>query len=300
MAHSKVIAVVGQTATGKSDLAVQIALAINGEVISADSRQIYRDLDIGSGKILPHEMAGIPHHLLDVADPHETYSVFDFQRDALRVISAIQDRNKTPILCGGTGLFVDSVLFETPLPPAGVNNQLRRHLESITTDALFEQLSKRDPRRSHTIDRHNRRRLIRALEIIEATGKPVPAMPAIRTARFDTLFLGLRFDDETLRSRIRQRLLARLDSGMVAEVRDLHDVYHVSWERLDDLGLEYRFVSRYLRNSISYDTMVTSLCTAIWQYSKRQMTWFKRNNNIIWLREPTAAMAYVREFLARS
>lgn len=146
MAHSKVIAVVGQTATGKSDLAVQIALAINGEVISADSRQIYRDLDIGSGKILPHEMAGIPHHLLDVADPHETYSVFDFQRDALRVISAIQDRNKTPILCGGTGLFVDSVLFETPLPPAGVNNQLRRHLESITTDALFEQLSKRDPR----------------------------------------------------------------------------------------------------------------------------------------------------------
>jgi tRNA dimethylallyltransferase len=125
-------------------------------------------------------------------------------------------------------------------------------------------------------------------------------MPAIRTARFDTLFLGLRFDDETLRSRIRQRLLARLDSGMVAEVRDLHDVYHVSWERLDDLGLEYRFVSRYLRNSISYDTMVTSLCTAIWQYSKRQMTWFKRNNNIIWLREPTAAMAYVREFLARS
>ncbi|MEN9342302.1 MAG: hypothetical protein RIQ54_558 [Candidatus Parcubacteria bacterium] len=299
MMPPKIIAVVGQTATGKSDLAVQIALAIAGEVISADSRQVYRGLDIGSGKILPTEMAGIRHHLLDVADPRTVYSVFDFQRDALVAISDIHQRNHIPIICGGTGLFVDSVLFEMPLPNASINYAFRHQLESISTETLFERLSRVDPRRSHTIDRHNRRRLIRALEIIEETGIHVPATPQ-RTPRFDTLFLGIRFDDETLRARIRQRLMARLDLGMVDEVYKLHEIDHVSWERLDDLGLEYRFVSRYLRDSISYDAMVASLCTAIWQYSKRQMTWFKRNKDIVWLDDPSLALARVQEFLARS
>lgn len=269
---TRIIVVCGPTATGKSDYAVQLALERNGEIISADSRQVYTGLDIGSGKITEQEMLGIPHHLLDVASPKRTFSVAQYKKLADKAIKDIVKRNKIPIIVGGTGFYIDAVVFDQQLPEVRANAELRKALEKHSTEQLQEQLQTLDMERYQTIDIHNRVRLIRAIEIATALGS-VPK--TTRTAAYDVEWIYLDHDDAVLKERIHTRLMKRMEQGMVQEVDRLH-TEGLSWKRLEALGLEYRFVALFLQNKLSKENMLTQLETAIWQYVKRQRTWFKK------------------------
>ncbi|HYF10045.1 MAG TPA: tRNA (adenosine(37)-N6)-dimethylallyltransferase MiaA [Candidatus Paceibacterota bacterium] len=274
----KIIAVVGPTASGKTALSIALAKAFDGEVISADSRQVYRELDLGTGKVTTEEMNGIPHHLLDVADPRERFSVAEFQKLGKAVISDILSRGKLPIVCGGTGLYVDTLLNGTALPEVPPNKELRDELEKLSAEELYEKLLAVDPGRAADIDRHNPVRLVRAIEIAEALGK-VPK--AETSAEYDALKIGLLPPDELLKEKIAKRLKERLDQGMLAEAERLH-ADGLSYERMEELGLEYRYMARVLQGTLSQEEFETQLQNEIWQYAKRQKTWFKRDGQIRW------------------
>ena len=296
MTRPKIIAIVGPTATGKSDLAVKIALACKGEVISADSRQVYKGLDIGSGKITPKEMAGVPHHLLDVADPRKArYTVEKFKKDAEGAMKEILSRKKIPIVCGGTGFYIDALIFDQIFPEVAPDPELRARLSKKSAETLMKEIAKLDPKRAKSLDPHNKVRIIRAIEIARALGK-VPKISSKK--RYETLFIGLKTDRETLRKKIHVRLLKRADAGMIKEVQKLQKT-GVSWKRLREFGLEYRYVALYLQKKLSKDEMLEKLENEIVAFSKRQMTWFKRNKNIIWLSPSEAgkAMKLARSFL---
>ena len=306
MLQKKIITIVGPTASGKSDFAVAIARYINAhkkilgvagaEIISADSRQVYRGLNIGAGKITVKEMKGIPHHLLDVASPSHTYTVARYQKAAQKIITQLQKKNIVPILCGGTGFYIDAVLYGYIFPAVKPNVSLRKKLETITTEKLFALLSKKDPTRAALIDHFNRRRLIRALEIIEATKKPIPPLP--KQACYNALIIGIRPNASTLTSRIHTRLIKRMKQGMVVEVRRLHRG-GISWKRLDSLGLEYRFIARFLQGIVVKQDMLLQLESEINKFAKRQMTWFKKNKEIVWMEKADVGKAQllVKKFL---
>jgi tRNA dimethylallyltransferase len=268
----KIIVVCGPTATGKSDYAVTLAKKVGGEIISADSRQVYTGLDIGSGKITKREMKGVPHHLLDVANPRRVFSVAQYQRLATKAIKDILKRGNVPIICGGTGFYIDAVVYGQSLPAVKPNTILRKQLEKLSTEELAEKLQMLDIARYEDIDIHNRVRLIRAIEIATALGS-VPKVS--RTAQYDVEWIYLDFPDEVLKDRIHTRLLKRMKTGMVAEVQHLHDE-DVSWKRLESLGLEYRYLALYLQNKLSKADMLAQLELATWHYAKRQRTWFKK------------------------
>ena len=279
---NKLIVILGPTATGKSDFAVRLAKKIkHTEIVSADSRQVYKGLDIGSGKITKKEMCGTPHHLLDVANPKKVFAVSEYQKLANKAIADIIARGNTPILVGGTGLYIDAVVYGTVFPEVPPNKPLRKKLETKTTPTLFKMLQKLDSARAKTIDAQNPVRLIRAIEIAKALGK-VPAF--VQKEQYDTEFIGLTLSDDVLKKKIHNRLLARMKIGMVREVANLHKK-GLSWKRLESFGLEYRSIALYLQKKISKKEMLEELEKAIWQYTKRQMTWFKRNKKIIW-RQP--------------
>lgn len=339
MKKPKIIVILGQTASGKSDLAVKIARRCNGEIISADSRQVYKGLDIGSGKV-PRDNSKIKsptptgrqeksklqiknqnyfykkiqHHLLDVASPKRTFTVAQYQKLAKKEIKKILTRGKIPIICGGTGLYIDSIIYNTKFPEVPPRPKLRKKLEKFSTEELFQKLQKLDPRRAENIDKHNRRRLIRALEIVLTTKSPVPPFSA--AADYDILLIGIKKSPEKLKKLIAERLEKRLKIGMIKEVENLHK-NGVSWKRLDDLGLEYRYVSRYLRGLIDKprsktnlqdrQEMIEILNKEINKYAKRQMTWFsakggsalsgKKNQLIHWVFNDKQAGNLTNKFL---
>lgn len=282
MKKEKIIVILGQTSTGKSDFAVSIAKQINGEILSADSRQVYKGMDLGTGKITKKEMHNVPHHLLDIISPKKVFSVSDFQKIANKKIEEIIKKNKTPIICGGTGFYIDTIINGTILPEVPPNKKLRNILENKSESQLIEILKKLDKKRASEIDQKNKVRLIRAIEIAKAIGK----VPKIKNkVKFDTLLIGLTLPKEILQKRIENRLLFRIKKGMINEVKDLHS-NGISWKRMNDLGLEYRYVSLFLQNKITKKEMLEQLKTKIWQFSKRQKTWWKKNKSIIWL-DPT-------------
>lgn len=276
----KVFVVVGPTASGKSALAIALAKKYRGEVISADSRQVYKGMDIGSGKVTKKEMQGIPHHMLSIADPKKQYSVARYQREATHVLLDILARGKTPIICGGSGLYVDALVHGTVLPNVAPNKTLRKKLEKMSTEKLFALLQKKDPARAETIDPKNPRRLIRALEIIEALGK-VPKIKAQTLPHIRFEWIGIDLPDKKLKQKIHVRLIQRMKKGMVTEVKKLH-AQGVSWERLERFGLEYKWLARYMQEKIEKKEMLEKLEMDIWHYAKRQRTWFKRNKGIKW------------------
>jgi len=278
---TKVIAIVGPTASGKTDLAVEIARLVNGEVISTDSRQVYTGLDIGTGKVTKREMRGVPHHLLDVVSPKRTMSVVQYERLATRAIRDILKRGKVPILCGGTGLYIDAVLTDASFPAVPPNPSLRRTLSKLSTEELFKKLSSLDPERAENIDAKNPHRLIRAIEIATVLGSVPVRIPA--EPRYHTLTIGLTLPHEELSERIHTRLIARMRRGMLAEVQRLH-AEGLSWKRMEALGLEYRFLAQFLQGKISKEIMLRDLEVAIRHYAKRQMVWFKRNKDIYWFK----------------
>ena len=268
----KIIIVCGPTATGKSDYAVKLAKKIGGEIISADSRQVYKGMDIGSGKITKKEMKNIPHYLLDVASPKTRYTVAQFKDVADKIIEDILNRKKIPIICGGTGFYIDAVVNNVTFPEVKPNKVLRNKLEVLSLKQLQKKLQKLDPERFKTIDIDNKVRLIRAIEIAKALGK-VPKL--ISKPKYDAKIIYLDFKDEVLKRRIHTRLLKRIKQGMIKEVETLHR-NGVSWKRLFELGLEYRFVSLYLQKKLSKEEMISQLETAIWHFVRRQRLWFRR------------------------
>lgn len=268
----KIVVVCGPTATGKSDKAVNIALDRNGEIISADSRQVYRGLDIGSGKVTQEEMRDVPHHLLDVADPQDIFSVDDFVRLGTEAIDSILEKGKLPIICGGTGFYVDALVHDLDLPQVPPNPELRAELEKLSSEDLQAKLQELDSDRYEAIDIRNPVRLMRAIEIATALGS-VP--PISREPKYDIEWVYLDFPDDILKERIHTRLIKRLDAGMLDETRSLHES-GLSYDRMKQLGLEYRYMAMHLLGEISYEEMVEQLNAKIWQYAKRQRTWFRK------------------------
>jgi tRNA dimethylallyltransferase len=273
----KIIVILGQTATGKSDMAVKLAEKFGGEIISADSRQVYKGLDIGSGKITRKETRGIPHYLLDVANPKRHFSVAQYKKLADK---KIEDLGKGSLIVGGTGFYIQAIVDNLILPEVKPNYVLRKKLEKKSTKELFEMLKKLDKNRAERIEKDNPRRLIRAIEIAKALGK----VPKLKTnPKYETLQIGLKLPDKKLKENIHKRLLARMRKGMVAEAKRLH-MQGLSWKRMEALGLEYRFLAQYLQCKIDKKDMLENIETASWRFAKRQMRWFKRDARIKWFK----------------
>ena len=284
--RNTLITIVGPTASGKSALAVKLVRRFGGEIISADSRQVYKGLDIGSGKITKKEMMDVPHHLLDVASPTRTFSVDRYQKFAIKAIRSIQRRGKLPILVGGTPFYVYAVVDGYVFPEVKPNPKLRKELGQLSIGQLLEKLKKLDPRRVSTLrqssgQEKNKRRLVRALEIVMTTGKPVPELKKAAPL-FDVLMVGIRRSPEELKKRIRKRLLYRLAHGMVDEVEQLHK-NGLSWKRLEEFGLEYCFVAQHLQGKISYKEMVDFIQKESEDFARRQMLWFKKDPRMHWI-----------------
>jgi tRNA dimethylallyltransferase len=271
-----VLVIAGPTASGKSSLALRYATQYDGEIISVDSRQIFRGMDIGTGKVTPEEQSIVSHHLIDICDPLESYNVTDFVRDANHLIDNIFSRGKLPILCGGTHFWIQALVDNQPFPQVPPNETLRQALASHSTEVLFQKLKLLAPERAKSIDRHNPVRLIRSIEITEYTKNHPPQDP--QPAPFphrNFLILALNPTKETLDAKIKIRLDERLRQGMIEEVQKLHQM-GVSYERLEQFGLEYRFIALFLQGKLSKEVMQEELFFAIVHYAKRQRTWLRR------------------------
>ena len=287
--QDKLIVITGPTASGKTSLAAQLAYDIDSEIISADSRQIYKGMDIGTGKDLDDYIVNqksIPYYLIDILDPKQNYSVYDFQKDFYNAYQKIRLKNKVPILCGGTGLYIESTLLDYDLSGKPAPNQnLRNSLENLNRDDLLKELHSISNQKQRTgLLVETRKQIIRNIEILKSSvdvnGFKMNPM------NNDAIVFAINIDREVLRQKIKQRLIDRINEGMIAEVEGLID-NGLPIERLDYFGLEYKFIAQYLKNKISKDLLITSLTTAIRKFAKRQRTWFrrmeKRGININWI-----------------
>jgi tRNA dimethylallyltransferase len=321
---SKIIVIMGPTASGKSDVAIKLAQKFNGEIISADSRQIYRGLNIGSGKVpgawsVEHGAwisEKIPHYLIDVAQPMEDFNISHFKTLANEAIEKILAKGKIPIICGGTGFWIDAVVSDINLPEVPPNFELRKKLEKQSLEELFEELQKLDPERASSVDKKNKYRLVRALEIIEKLGS-VPSLQDTKkqaeNPKYEFLQIGILTERETLNEKIKKRLESRFGEptstrrndhsstrggGMIKEVEDLH-AKGVSFEWMEKIGLEYRWISRFLQEKFSPEEMKEKLYFDIIHYAKRQMTWFRKNKEIIWLKNYEDIEKETKNFLKK-
>ncbi len=297
----KLIVVPGPTASGKSALGIALAQRFHGEIVSADSRQVYRGLDIGTAKVTAEERALVPHHLLDVADVQEIYTVSQFQQRAVAAINDIAMRGLQPFLVGGSPHYIQAVVDNLDIPAVPPQPALRAELEARPLAELLAQLEELDSQSAAIIDRNNRRRVIRALEVCLTSGKPFSEQRRVAAPLYRSLLLGIQWPREELYRRIDRRVDERMQLGMVQEVRTLLD-NGVSHERLEALGLEYRFISRWLRGEFpSEEAMAERLKFAIHDFTRRQLTWFRKDTRIVWIDGGNGAFEraeeWVREFL---
>ncbi|MFC1678173.1 tRNA (N6-isopentenyl adenosine(37)-C2)-methylthiotransferase MiaB [Patescibacteria group bacterium] len=308
--NKKIIVILGPTSSGKTSLAVKLALKYNGEIVSADSRQVYKGMDVGTGKDLDEykvqskksKVKKVPYHLIDVVSPRTEFNLAKYQKLANKAIEDILNRGKLPIIVGGTGLYLEALVDGYQLSVGKPDKKLRQELEKLSKDELFKKLAKLDTGYANSLnnsDRNNKRRLIRYLEIRSSKEAKLP-IGSLASRDFDFLILGLDIPRIELNDRINKRLIHRLDKqGMVEEVRDLQN-QGVSWKRLESFGLEYRFVSQYLQNKFKYDEMVERLNIAIRQFAKRQMTWFRRwerKRKIHWVQDYSESIRHINKFL---
>ena len=352
----KIIVILGPTASGKSDLAVKIAIqlssgqaqklfGINGaEIISADSRQVYKNLDIGTAKPLisparqnragaklsapptggatmPVYSQGIPHYLIDIKNPNQPYTVAQYKRNCLKAIKKVLLKNKLPILVGGTGLYIKAVVDNLQIPAVKPNSRLRKKLEkelgSKGLDYLYEKLIKLDPEAAYIIDKHNPRRVIRALEITLTTNKPFSSQRKIGQKLFNALKIGIYFPGEKLKEKINQRIDWMIKKGLVREVKKLIKKYPADNPVFDAIG--YREIINYLKyadkyrlqrintdirinqfnphKSASLNETINQIKKNTWHYAKRQMTWFRKDKEVNWVKNQKEAEKLVREFL---
>ena len=283
----KIIAIVGPTATGKSNLAIKLAKKYKGEIISADSRAIYRGLPIGTAT-----PRGARHHLINFLEPQKTFSAHDFAKRAGKLITNIQ----TPIIVGGTGFWIDALLYPNLLEKVSPNKKLRRILEKKSLKQLFSQLKKLDLKRAKTIQKTNKRRLIRAIEIARSKNRStLPTNYKLQATSYSILFLGLTLPNTILKKRIEKRFLNMLKQGLVAETKNL--TKQVSKRRLKEIGLTYPIVASYIDGKISRKEMIEKSVNATYHYAKRQKTWFRRNKNIHWVKNSKTATDLAKDFL---
>ncbi|MDD5710481.1 MAG: tRNA (adenosine(37)-N6)-dimethylallyltransferase MiaA, partial [Candidatus Colwellbacteria bacterium] len=272
----KVVVIVGPNASGKSELAVELALKFNGEIVSADSRQIYRGLNLTSGKVpgawrrigikRRFVYQDIPHHMTDMISPRKHFTVQEFRKKAGKAIDGVIKRGKLPVVEGGSGFYVDVLLHDIEIPEVPPNRRLRRELGELDDQALLNRLKALDAHTAKRIDQHNRYRVIRAIEIIVTTHSPIPEIQLknLERSHYDLLKIGLLPPVNELKRRIKNRLERRLKEGMVQEVKGLRRK-RISWKRLEELGLEFRYISRHLRGELAYEKMVSTLETQIWR-----------------------------------
>lgn len=283
----KVIVIVGPTASGKTDLSIRIAKEIDGEIISADSMQIYKKMTIGTAKPTEEEMQGIPHHMIDIIEPNEDFNVARYKCMAEEKIEEIISRGKQPIIVGGTGLYVDTLIKGIEFFDIENDFEYRKKLEEETAkngvDWLFEKLEKIDPEAAKSIEENNIRRVIRALEIYKVTGKTKTQLDkeSIKGSKFDYIIFGMLWNRDELYERINLRVDIMLQQGLVKEVQELLEKEGFSKTALQGLG--YKEVVEYLEEKISYEDMIEKIKMETRRYAKRQMTWFNRNKDIIWL-----------------
>jgi len=283
ISRNKIIAIVGTTGSGKTSLAVDLSLKFQGEVVSADSRQIYKYMDIGSGKDLCEytteqdgEKINTPYHLIDIAHPNDKYDLAKWLKSAKIAIEDIVVRDKLPIIAGGTGLYVQSLVDGYKLSEASVDQNLREKLEKLEPSDLLEKLKKINPvlaDKLNNSERNNKRRLIRHIEILTNTSQlNIIEKKTEQIAPYNHLVIGLTWPREDLKKRILKRIIDRLDNeDMLGEVERLHSEHEVSWKHLESFGLEYKFLSRHLQGKINYDDMIKKLHIATSQFAKRQM-----------------------------
>jgi len=342
---AKIVVILGPTASGKSDVTIKLAkkLALskiegfNGaEIISADSRQIYEGMDIGTGKIIrdknpkseirnPKQIqnsksqkieayysSGIPHYLINIVNPQTEYNVSKFKKDADKIIKDIIKREKLPIICGGTGFWIKSIVDNVVFPKVGPDWKLRKKLSKKSIPELIQELKKLDARRVKEIDKNNKVRLIRAIEICKSLGKvpKISDQQAMNSDQYEFLQIGINISKEKLHERIKTRLDKRFKQGMVKEVKDLHVKDKVSWKKLEDFGLEYRWIAKYLQGKIKLPEMRAELYQDIKKYAKRQITWFHKdpklsrqggscgaNKRIKWMKNYREIEKEVKKFL---
>lgn len=303
-AKPKVLVILGTTSAGKTGLGVELARKLGGEIISADSRQVYRGMDIGTGKDLKDYRTGgkkVAYHLIDVASPKTKFDLARYQKLAKQAIKDVLSRGRLPIIVGGSGLYLQAVVDNYQLTSGKSDGRKRGAWEKLTAAKLFSLLAKKKPEfaaRLNNSDKNNARRLVRYLEIVEQGG---PDEMQRGDKEYDFLILGLDRPEKILRERIHQRLLDRLEKeGLVKEVKKLYES-GLSWQRLDSFGLEYRFVSRHLRGLLKYDEMLEKLETAIYRFAKRQKTWFRRwekqGAKIGWVKDRVGAEKIIKKWL---
>jgi len=286
----KLVVILGPTACGKTKLAVNLAKAFNGEIVSADSRQVYKKLDIGTGKDL-QDYGSVPYHLIDIASPKTQFTLAKYQKLAYQAIDKIIGRGKMPFLVGGSGLYLQAVIDGYNLTEAQPDQKLRKRLNKKNLDQL-QKLVKKERIELNQSDFNNKRRLIRALEIKSQNKQPLKSKP-----RYDCLILGLKYPREIINQRIDKRMNSWLKEGLIEEVKNLREKEGLSWNRLDEFGLEYRYTAKYLKDEIDYTTMIEEMKNKLHQFAKRQLTWFNRDRRIIWLKSLSQAKKLITNFL---
>ncbi len=287
----KLIVIIGPTASGKTGLSIKLAKKYGGEVISADSRQVYKELDIGTEKVTKNEMQGIPHYCIDIASPKRAFSVTQWQKHAEKAISKITKHENIPIVAGGTAFYIDSLVYGRSYPAVKPNVKLRKKLEKNTIDELLKILKKLDNRRAKTIEQKNPRRLVRAIEIATELGK-VPPLPK-QKSKYDVIWIGINPGLDKLMKKIENRLDDTFELGLVAETKKIRKELKLSWKRINELGLEYRVVGEYLRKEITKEEMREKIILELRKYAKRQMTWMKRNKKIKWYKNANDALSNI-------
>ena len=295
--NNKIIVILGPTSSGKSSVAIKLAQKFNGEIISADSRQIYRSLDIGTGKVTKDEQLLVKHYMIDIVSPKTNFSAAQFKKKADKIIADILKREKLPIICGGTGFWIKALVDDVIYPEVKPNWKLREKLKDKSIEELFALLQKLDLTRAKNIDAKNPVRLIRAIEICETLGKVPHSVIRSSNTNFDFLQIGISLPKEKLHENIKKRLKQRFDEGMVSEVKRLHKKNKISWEKMESFGLGYFWIAKFLQKQLSQNELFEKVYQAEKDYAKRQLTWFGKDQRIFWLENYSIIERKVKNFL---